>query len=100
MSSNLSSDLLSLHTVNHGYIGETEYPTTADLLAEIDNAISKRQPILIYGHVIATLSGGTSQTSIVEFQAIVDHVKMRYDQGLVDVKTISEFYNDAQRDIG
>jgi peptidoglycan/xylan/chitin deacetylase (PgdA/CDA1 family) len=67
--------------------------TAVTMLARVDEAIAKYGTLILIGHDVVEGVPGGSQTALAEFQAMVDGIKARRDAGLIDVVTISEWFN-------
>jgi peptidoglycan/xylan/chitin deacetylase (PgdA/CDA1 family) len=73
----------------------TSASTASGVLALVDNAVARASSIHVYGHILVEEPPeGGLQFSTAQFQALIDGLKERRDQGLLDVVTITGWYDN------
>jgi len=73
--------------------GQTmDQQTATTVLGVVDDAIKRGRSVMLYGHDIDPIAASLTITES-EWNAIVAGLRLRSLHGLVDVVTISEFYN-------
>jgi len=65
-------------------------------LARIDEAIKKGSSISIFTHHVVESDPDTFSTTIDYFKAVVDYAVKMKEAGLLDIVTVSEFYNSLK----
>jgi hypothetical protein len=67
--------------------------TAASMLFEVDRAITNQTPTFMLGHGMASSNPASTQMLTSEFQALITGIAARRDAGLIDVVTISEWFD-------
>lgn len=70
---------------------------SADSLAarkqNIDDALAEGNTVIFYGHKLVASAGDATEWDIADFQALVDYALLKQNQDLLDIVTISEWYD-------
>lgn len=96
---NGTNDLFYLRTVTLAGESGQASNTVQDVKDAIDDAISWGcQLIIVYGHIVSDATAspapfGSLAINTTDYYEILDHIKLRKDQGLIDNKLMSEWYN-------
>lgn len=73
---------------------------SADSLAarkqNIDDALAEGNTVIFYGHKLVVTAGDSTEWDIADFQALVDYALSKQNQGLLDIVTISDWYDDLE----
>lgn len=71
-------------------LGNTD--ALANIEAKIDRCIEEGDVLFLNGHKLVVTPTVTTEFGISDFQALMDYIKTKVDAGLIDVVTISEWY--------
>lgn len=66
--------------------------TVEEIKKIIDEAIKKGSSISIFAHHVVESNPDIYSTTISNFKEIVDYAALKRDQGLIDIVTMTEFY--------